>query len=213
MWYNTTEMHNKGMFMPRISGEKASNHSCVFRIRIPTLLKEQWDDHCSKQDKNSSEVMRALMRYVIQDEMSPDVREWVGHQMKGNPDTGPKERIEVRLTPTEYKSIKSLAEAEGCSPQRWIINCVRASLTQEPQFTMETTKALWESSYQLRSIGRNLNQIAKRLNEGKESDLIVEEIKKLSGYIYDHTNLVANVQDASLSRWGIEVREVNNGEG
>ncbi|WP_211182357.1 plasmid mobilization relaxosome protein MobC [Advenella sp. EE-W14] len=34
---------------------------------------------------------------------------------------------------------------------------------------METTKALWQSSHQLRAIGRNLNQIAKQLNEGKSS--------------------------------------------
>lgn len=89
---------------------------------------------------------------------------------------------------------------------------MRASLTHEPQFTMETTKALWESSYQLRAIGRNLNQIAKRLNEGKPANIKTEQIEKLATYIYRHTDKVAAVQDASLSRWGIQVKGAGDGE-
>ncbi|HMM47029.1 MAG TPA: plasmid mobilization relaxosome protein MobC [Thiobacillaceae bacterium] len=85
----------------------------------------------------------------------------------------------------------------------WVINSVRASLTHEPQFTLETTKALWQSSYQLRAIGRNLNQIAKQLNEGKSGTIKPEQLEKLASFIYKHTDKVAAVQDASLSRWKI----------
>jgi hypothetical protein len=141
------------------------------------------------------------MRYLIQDDMPPEVRRWIAGQTDSKPDDGPKERLEVRFTPTEFQGIKARANNEGCSPQRWVVNCVRASLTHEPQFTMETTKALWESSYQLRAIGRNLNQIAKRLNEGKPANVKVEQMEKLATYIYQHTDKVAAVQDASLSRW------------
>ena len=77
---------------------------------------------------------------------------------------------------------------------------------------METTKALWESSYQLRAIGRNLNQIAKRLNEGKPANIKTEQIEKLATYIYRHTDKVAAVQDASISRWGIQVKGAADGE-
>src|SRR5690606_36871205 len=111
--------------------------------------------------------------------------------------------------PTEYQAVTVRAAAEGCSRQRWIINCVRASLTHEPQFTMETTKALWESSYQLRAIGRNLNQIAKRLNEGKPGTVKTEQLEKLAAFIYSHTDRVAATLDASLGRWGIELKEAS----
>lgn len=87
---------------------------------------------------------------------------------------------------------------------------MRASLTHEPQFTMETTKALWESSYQLRAIGRNLNQIAKRLNEGKPAGIKTEQMEKLATYIYRHTDKVAAVQDASLSRWMLNIATNSN---
>jgi hypothetical protein len=68
---------------------------------------------------------------------------------------------------------------------------------------METTKALWDSSGQLRAIGRNLNQLAKKLNEGGSQEISAREIKQLSDYIYSHTGIVAELQDASLSRWKI----------
>ncbi|WP_241000716.1 plasmid mobilization relaxosome protein MobC [Pseudomonas viridiflava] len=68
---------------------------------------------------------------------------------------------------------------------------------------MEATKALWESSGQLRAIGRNLNQIAKKLNEGMYQGLSSVEIKALSDYIYSHTEAVSKLQDASLSRWKV----------
>ncbi|WP_318628865.1 plasmid mobilization protein [Proteus mirabilis] len=193
--------------MPRKAEIGATRDSYVYRLRVPAPLKAQWDEHCAKQDKNPSVVMRALMRYIIQDDMPPEVRDWIASQAAGQADDGPKERIEVRFTPTEYQGITTRADAEGCSPHRWIVNCVRASLTREPQFTMETTKALWDSSYQLRAIGRNLNQIAKRLNEGKPANIKTEQIEKLATYIYRHTDKVAAVQDASLSRWLLVTQE------
>ncbi|MBI6910601.1 plasmid mobilization relaxosome protein MobC, partial [Pseudomonas palleroniana] len=53
------------------------------------------------------------------------------------------------------------------------------------------------------AIGRNLNQIAKKLNEGGDQELYAKEIKQLSDYIYSHTEVVSELQDASLSRWKI----------
>ncbi|WP_322994876.1 plasmid mobilization protein [Castellaniella sp.] len=189
--------------MPRDAKIGATRSSHVYTLRLPADLREQWVSYCERNDKKAAATLRALMRYLIQDHMPPEVQQWVAEQVEGDPDNGPKQRMEVRFTPTEYQSIKSQAEAEGCSPQRWVINCVRASLTHEPQFTMETTKALWQSSYQLRAIGRNLNQVAKQLNEGKKGTVRAEQLEKLASFIYKHTDKVAAVQDASLSRWGI----------
>lgn len=188
----------------------ATRGSYIYTMRLPDDLRNQWLSYCQRNDKKAAATLRALMRYMIQDDMPLEVRQWISEQMEGQPDEGPKERLEIRLTPTEYQAINSRAEAEGCSPQRWVINCVRASLTHEPQFTMETTKALWESSYQLRAIGRNLNQIARRLNEGKPGTVKTEQLEKLAEFIYLHTDRVAAVQDASISRWGIELKEGGN---
>lgn len=141
----------------------------------------------------------------------PEVQRWIAEQTVGGLDEGPKERVEVRFTPSEYQGIATRAEAERCSTQHWIINCVRASLTHEPQFTLDTTKALCESSSQLRAVGRNLNQITKRLHETGSFPITAERIDKLATYIYRHTEKVAAVTDASLSRWEFSMKKIDGG--
>lgn len=196
--------------MPRKAEIGATRDSHIYRVRVPDELQEQWEAWCVRTGTKPADAMRAAMRRIVQGD-TPEARQEVAGQVDGQPDDGPKERVEVRFTPSEYQGITVRAEAEGCSSQRWIVNCVRASLTREPQFTMETTKALWESSYQLRAIGKNLNQIAKRLNEGGQASIKTEQMKKLAAYIYRHTDKVAALQDASLSRWGIEVKGADDG--
>jgi len=193
--------------MPREAVIGATRGSYVYRLRVPAPLKAEWDEHCAKQGKNPAAIMRALMRYMIQDNMPPDVQQWIATQTEGEPDAGPKTRLEIRFTPTELQGVAAQAEAEGCSSQRWVINCVRASLTHKPQFGMTSAKALWESSYQLRAIGKNLNQIAKRLNEGTTASITTKQVETLSAHIYRHTNAVASELEASLSRWGIQTQK------
>ena len=147
--------------------------------------------------------MRALMRYIIQDDMPDAVQRWVAKESERVSDIGVKKRLRVSFTSSEHAAVLKLAESEGCSPQRWIVNCVRASLTKKPQFTMETAKALWESSAQLRGIGRNLNQITKRLHETGNFGVRGEQIKRLSTVIDKHREKVSDLLNASLTRWVI----------
>jgi len=197
------------MHMPRKATIGATRDSAVYRVRIPAELKSEWEAHCEKKGSSQHGVIRALMRYVIQDEIPPDVKDWISGQIAGEPDEGPKQRLEVRFTPSEHHEIVERSEAEGCSPQRWVINCVRASLTNQPQFTMEATKALWESSGQLRAIGRNLNQIVKNLNARGSESITQREIAQLSTYIYKHTEIVSELQDSSLSRWKLAQKRMS----
>ncbi|WP_141440770.1 plasmid mobilization protein [Vreelandella titanicae] len=196
--------------MPRKAEIGATRDSYVYQVRVPDTMRIQWDAYCAKHEKKAPQMLRALMRYMINDEMPDEVRRWVAEHIENQPDSGEKKRVVVRLTPTEHKGITERAAAEGCSSQRWIINCVRASLTHQPQFTMDTTKALWESSYQLRSIGRNLNQITKRLHEAGQLPLMVEDVDRLASFIYEHTDKVATLTDASLGRWLIQKNESRN---
>jgi hypothetical protein len=197
------------MHMPRKASIGVTRDSEVYRVRIPAELKSEWEAHCEKKGSSQHGMIRALMRYVIRDEVPADVKEWISEQVAGEPDERSKQRFEVRFTPSEHHEILARSEAEGCSPQRWVINSVRASLTNKPQFTMETTKALWESSGQLRAIGRNLNQIVKNLNTRGSESITQNEITQLSTYIYKHTEIVSELQDASLSRWKLAEKSIS----
>ena len=85
--------------------------------------------------------------------------------------------------------------------RRWVVDAIRTGLTHEPQFSMSEIETLGESNYQLFAIGRNLNQIVRRLNEGQYEPITVERIKTLNRLIDKHTNAVSDVIRASLERW------------
>ena len=113
----------------------------------------------------------------------------------GQNDHGAKKRIELRLTRSEYKAVIKRFDKNDCSIQTWIINSIRASLLNKPQFAMSEVKALWESSSQLRLIGRNRNQITRKFHEWDSLDMNNENVQNLSAYI-NHT-----LKDKKQSVW------------
>ena len=189
--------------MPRKTEIGATRDSYVYRLRVPASLKAEWDQYCNGQGENPSAMIRALMRYIIRNELPSGVHYRAAQQIQNKQDDGAKKRIEIRFTPTEYQGIIKRAEAEGNSPQSWIVSCVRASLTKSPQFTMEVIKALWQSTYQLRAIGRNLNQITKRLHATGELHLGVKQMERISSSIDSHRDKVGALLNASITRWVI----------
>lgn len=72
---------------------------------------------------------------------------------------------------------------------------------------MSEIDALGESNYQLLALGRNLNQIARRLNEGHYGPITVNRIETLSRPIEKHTEVVSDAIRASLERWCITPRK------
>lgn len=183
----------------------ATRDSYIYTLRLPDDLRNQWMDYCKRNDKKAAATLRALMRYMIQDDMPPEVRKWIAGQIDEKPDEGQKERFEILLTPSEKEAIRKRAEEEGCSMRYWIVAACRAGLTNEPQFNMDEIKALGESNYQLLAIGRNLNQIARRMNEGKQGAIAVEQIERLSEVISNHAEKVSKAIRSNLERWSIEV--------
>lgn len=180
----------------------------ALNIHLGPGLKSRWNAYCAHLGKKPGAAIReAVEAQLSKADSSPaaaPVRPVPKRQADERPDEGRKARIEVRLTPSEKAAVHELAEAEGCSPQQWIINTVRATLTRQPQFGMRELDALGESNYQLLAIGRNLNQIAKRLNEGLPETVTVEHIEKLCKVIEQHTELVSKAMRASLERWSLE---------
>ncbi|WP_244988660.1 plasmid mobilization relaxosome protein MobC [Pseudomonas qingdaonensis] len=109
-----------------------------------------------------------------------------------------KVRFEILLTNSEKTAIKEMADVERCSSRRWIIDAIRVGLTHEPQFKMTEIDALDESNYHLLALGRNLNQIARQLNEGHYEPITVERINAISHIIEKHADMVSSAIRASL---------------
>lgn len=163
-------------------------------------LKDPWVRYCAQQNIKPGVALRQVVEKLLN---SPSKPSSIFTQAKGS-DRGKKLRWEVPLTPSEKQAVEKRAEQENCSPRRWVVNLIRLALTREPQFMTKELEVLGESNYQLYSIGRNLNQLAKRLNEGHLEPVTVERIEELRKAIREHTDKVNRAMSASLDRWELE---------
>lgn len=164
-------------------------------------LKKPWSDYCESLGKKPGAALKEAIEQQLEraGKTPPPLR-----QTGVVPDDEPKVRFEILMTKSEKAAVEARANLERCSQRRWIIDAIRAGLTHEPQFSMDEIDALGESNYQLLAIGRNLNQVAKAMNEGRRDSVTAESIERLRAIIDAHTEKVSRAIGASLERWNIE---------
>lgn len=165
--------------------------------------KKPWADYCEALGKKpGAAIKEAIEQQLEKAEANPSPKKY--HQRHEAIPTEPKVRFEILLTESEKRAICDRSNNERCSMRRWIVDACRVGLTREPQFSMSEINALGESNYQLLTIGRNLNQIARKMNEGGHAKVTIEQIEKLSRMIDNHTDVVSAAIGASLERWDLE---------
>jgi len=162
--------------------------------------KDKWNALCKSQNTKPGTAIRQLVTTALSKNRNSDLNATELHEQ---PDES-KERIEIRLTRTEMAKTRKHAENEGCSPNRWIINLVRANLTKRPQFGMKELEDLGESNKQLLAIGRNLNQLVRAINRGESRGVDPSQIQAISDLIKKHAEIVSTAMQANIDRWVIE---------
>lgn len=182
----------------------SDNESPILSVRLGSDLKARWRAYCKTINREPSTAIKEAIELQLAKVDGTQSPGKVYRQVTEAPSTEKKKRFEVLLTPSEKAALLERAAQDGSSPRRWVVAALRAGLTKEPQFAMREIDALGESNYQLLAIGRNLNQIAKRLNEGGKSGPAVEAIEQLRATIKAHTDQVSRAMRASLERWDVE---------
>lgn len=165
-------------------------------------LKEVWGAYCKRNNTTSSKAFKEVVKKLT------GVGKGARHfevQQESLPNKTNNKRMVIRWTESEFAAIQNQAEGHS-SPSMWVVDTVRARLTETPQFGMREVEALWESSGQLMRIGTNLNQIARAINRNPlETDLArLELIEELRAEILSHTAKVAKLLNANLQRWDIK---------
>ena len=172
-----------------------------------------WRTACAQQGMTVTEGTRQAVRSALKQasggpasvrEGGPVATEQVGLGASRT------ERVEIRLTASEYELAGSVAAADGFTLPRWIAKLVRYRLTGTPQLGQAELAALSESNYQLHRLGRNLNQIARMLNIDPASRDAEELalIKEVRATIERHTKVVGKVLDNNFQRWALEPKVV-----
>jgi predicted transcriptional regulator len=177
--------------------------SPILSVRLGQDVKERWEAYCAALGKAPSTTIKEAIEQQLEKAVKlPLIKIY---QQNGEvAGREPKVRFEVLMTQSEKAALVERANLEKCSPRRWIIDAIRAGLTREPQFGMKEIEALGESNYQLLAIGRNLNQVAKAMNENRRDAVTIESIERLREIIDAHTDKVSIAIRASLERWNMQ---------
>lgn len=217
--------------VPRVSKlGLGKDDSTVVRIRVPNQLKDGWEAYCERLGPTTAqEGMRAVMGFLVsqpgdvQDALGELVDRLLGQQQAASQaaaasdlapeaplgatdkiDAGPKKRVGLSLTPSEYNAVSAIAQERQCSVQFWLTSLMRAALTNGITVGGAELKALGDFSYQLSGIGRNLNQMARQINADPDAHihrLKAEAIDRLNDQVREGRALVGSLIDACSHRW------------
>ena len=114
------------------------------------------------------------------------------HPLRSETDNA-KKRPVIRLNTALMHNLQAEASSEGMTLNKYIVLLLHNYSTKtKHQPTLEQRNILRQSNYQLVQIGKNLNQIAKALNQGQRASLNSQKLEDLRLLINEHTNKVAD---------------------
>lgn len=115
-----------------------------------------------------------------------------------------KNRVYLRFTERQYKKIHSLAITQSFdNATKYVKSLVLGAITKSPILTEDEINILRESNRELAAIGRNLNQVAKKLNiEFRDRESLTKQmIEELIDTVDEHRDRVSELIEKNLTRW------------
>jgi Bacterial mobilisation protein (MobC) len=186
-------------------------------------FKAPWLSWCSSVGKRPSDAFRALVAQlkpghwpIASERRSPSLV----LSARSEPIS---KRLKVPLTRGEWAAVKTLADHQEITGPKWIVNLVRAHLSDRPQLGPSSLEALRKSNFQLSAIGKNVNQIARALNaivdhldngrlrqadeavRSQKPQHVRELMEEVKGMVQGHLPIVLAVLDENVARWQTRV--------
>lgn len=111
-----------------------------------------------------------------------------------------KNRMELRLPAKAADYLDKAAVTRGMTPNMTALSIIMEHIYEHPFLSDKEVTALYQSNYQLLSIGRNINQLARQFNRGEGGTLTSQQIKDLSEFIGKHTEQVRRLISTNRRR-------------
>ena len=195
------------------------------RFSVAGDLHEQFINLCKYQDKPSGSVIRHLAQQAILAKFANTTQNKSPQQATNQEKAlarvhvgivdSKRERIELRLTHSEFTALDALAKQRSCTSQRLIAQILRAFLLKSCTFSQEEITSLGAVNLSLMRCGNNLNQIAKHFNEARTKEAAIEStellstqsaltdcVREINSYVKDCAQLLQQ----SRHRWLIELK-------
>ncbi len=178
----------------------------LIKTRTDEETKRAFKAVAKKRHTTESKMLDAFVASVI----GPShVVEEVAMEEPGavEPSSGGAEYGRLNIRPPAFilDGIRERAKYKEMSANRWVVALLQSHLTGKPVVTDYEIAALKSSARELAAIGRNLNQIARALNESfHETDRVkLELLKDLATEIKVNRQAIRNLVRASLNSWGV----------
>lgn len=177
--------------------EKKKQHTLVVDLGE---LKAPWKAWCASHDMTPSEAVRRVLQEAMKaapgGEGASPMRQ--AHAVRN----GNRKRFEISLSVSEYQDVADMAKREGMTVARLFRSVVRRLTTGQAQFSLAELEALTISNRAMIALGRNVNQIARHMNERPDKDeLTLAQLDLITREIEDHRRHVRSLLDANADRW------------
>jgi hypothetical protein len=169
----------------------------VLKTAVDEDLKANFVSRAQARGCSESELLREIVLREIEGENASN------SPVAPNPETADLRPMTVRLPGFFMDATQRRAKAKGMAPSRWVAALVQSNLMREPVMSEAEIAALQESSRELAAIGRNINQIARAINEAfhQTERIRLEKLAELAQAIQENRTAVRALVRASQNAW------------
>jgi hypothetical protein len=118
---------------------------------------------------------------------------------------GASQKVTLRLKPDDLAALDAAARQAGLRRTEWLVACARRRLKAKPQFNREEAISLLEARRELRRIGVNLRELARRLAEKEAA--AAEDLAAIQTFQADVRRQIEGLRsaiDGNLAYWSGE---------
>ncbi|MDR3383930.1 plasmid mobilization relaxosome protein MobC [Cupriavidus basilensis] len=167
------------------------------KARVQPEVKAAFERRARTRRMTESELLRTLVMAEVGQEST--LRE----PAKPGRDHLNTERVTVRLAAFLRDAAQERARTCGMALSRWVAALVQTNITGLPVLTEAELVVVLAANRELAAIGRNINQIARNLNEafGETERVKLEKLQELAAAITSERQAIRELVRASRQAW------------
>ncbi len=177
----------------------------ILRARVDEELKSLFLHKAEVLNLSESELLRKLVLDFFAQAKNSDTLADVLKAVEPDAENAVNEKMTIRLPRFLVDAAKEKAKAKGMATSRWIAALVQSSLMQKPVMDDQALNELRANIRELNAIGRNINQMARALNESKNNTdkVKLDNLDLLRNYLDRNIAFVRGLVRASQQAWGL----------
>lgn len=172
----------------------------LLQARVDASTEAGFAALAARRGKSSSELLRAIVARELAG--GPGPRQDI-EDIEADPENADIRRMTIRIPAFVHEAVVARSAMYGMKPSKWVSALVQSSVARMPVFADKELEALEASNRELFAIGRNINQMARVLNEAhfKTEQVRIEKLAELAAYIRKTRDSIRGLIRASRGVW------------